>query len=326
MSAALMALIAQRKAQTSRLKTLAPAAGRNRYRILPSWRNIAKAPSHLSDEEKGLWASQFYIDFAQHFLKDATGAIKAVALCTDKTYGRPCSICDEVARGIVNSEDDLSKARMEEAKSGGKVLMNVLHLDGPTPNQVQVLALSPGTFNGKKSVGGVVSLFTDWPSLVAFGGNAQGCADIIVDKSGTGKEGTVYNVSAIPTSITLDPSVMANIIDLDTFVAAEDNSASAARALAAVSSITGLLPAPQRPSLTAAAAAAFAPPAVAVAPVVFDDVPDFPTAAAQPVTVAVQTVVTPAPAPAPVVAPVAAAPVAAAVTADQSLEDLLKDL
>lgn len=344
MSAALLALINQRKAQFSRIKTIRPGNGRNRYRILPGWRVVAKAPAHLSDEpghdgmpsERAMWLEQFYMDFGQHFLKDASGKVVAVALCMDKTYGKPCKVCDEVHRGIENSVDDISLARLEEAKSGASVLLNVLELSGTSPNEVQVLSVAPSVLNGKKGVGGIISLFTDWPNLVALGGTAEGCADIVIDKSGSGKEGTVYNVSAIPTAVTLTAAHMAHVKDLDQHVLNEDNAQSTQRALSSVSAISGLLPAPSGVPLLGAAAAAFVPavpagPAVAVTH--FDDVPSFPNAAEVASTVPGATQVVQVAA---AVAPTTTAPVQPATTvqspvaptapAEQSLEDLLKDL
>jgi hypothetical protein len=318
MSNALLALIAQRKAQTSRLKTIKPAAGRNRYRILPSWRK---------DDSKGP-RDQFWMDFGQHFIKDAAGQVKAVYVCVDKTYGRPCQICDEVNRGIQNSVDDIQKKRLEDARSSGRVLLNVLHLDGQTPNEVQVLELAPSAFNGKKGVGGVLSLFQDWPNMVALT-PGEGAADIIIEKSGQGMD-TAYGVSAVPSQTTVTPAHLEKLHDLDAFVA-QENDQGAQRALAGVSAITGLLPAPARPQLSASAAAAFAAPAAAQT---FEDVPDFPTAAElAAAATASPAVMTPPPAAAPVQQPVAqptaaAAPVAqpTAAVGEQDLMALLQGL
>lgn len=350
MSAALLAMINARKAAVSRIKTIKPALGRNRYRILPGWRVAAKAPAHLGTvpnaegvSEVDLWLSQFYLDFGQHFLKDATGKVVAVALCPEKTYGKPCKVCDEVNRGIINSKnagDKPTELRLMEALSGASILLNVLALDTPTPMTPEVLAVAPSIFNGKKGVGGIISLFTDWPKLVSLGGPGDGCADIIIEKAGAGKEGTTYSVAAVPTSVTLTPAIVALAKDLDQFVVNEDNSQSAARALSSVSAISGLLPAPSSPSMLGAAAAAFAP-AAAAATTHFDDVPDFPTAApvastvpgaTQVVAAVVPTVTAVAPTPAvqatvaPVQAPTAAQSPVAAAAPEQSLEDLLKDL
>jgi gp32 DNA binding protein like len=319
MSNALMALIAQRKAATSRQNTLKPPAGRSRYKILPGWRK---------DDSKGP-REQFYQDFGQHFLKNAAGEIKSVYVCVDKTYGRPCPICDMVAQGITNSVDDAEKKRMEDARASGRVLLNVLHLDGQQPNTVQVLEVPPSVFNGKKGVGGIINLFTDWPNLLNVDGD--GLCDIVIEKSGTGMN-TEYAVSAVPGK-PVNPAVLNQLHDLDAFVAQESGEGQQ-RALAAVSALTGLLPAPSRPSLSEAAASAFSQKPVAAQ--TFDDVPDFMTPAQQAQEAAVQTAtMQPPPAstaaapaqPAPVVTP---APVQAATVApaggEQDLMKLLEGL
>jgi hypothetical protein len=210
----------------------------------------------------------------------------------DKIFGRPCQICDEISRGIVASQDDVTKKRLEDAKAAGRVLVNAVRLDGPGGHKVVVLELAPSAFNGKKGVGGVLSLFQDWPNLLDWDlGN-----DIIIERAGQGKD-TTYGISAVPPSVKLDKaSLIGQLTDLDAYVQREEN-AGAQRALAAVGAISGLLPAPTRPALTQAAAAAFAPaPQTAQ---VLNDIPDFPSNAA------------PNPfEPAPAVAPAPVAPVA----------------
>lgn len=323
MSNALLALIAARKAATSSVKTIKPNAGRNRYRILPSWRSLSNAPSHLSDDEKASWVEQFYQDFGQHFVKDAAGAVKAVYVCVDKTYGRPCQLCEEINRGILNSTDDTQKKRLEDTRAAGRVLLNVLALDTPLATTPQVLEIAPTVFNGNKGVGGIIQGFVDWPNMVDL---AKGC-DVIIEKSGTGKD-TRYGVSFVPSATgPVDASVMSKVADLDKFVA-QENQAGHSRALASVSAITGLLPSPVAPSLTASAAAAFVPAGPAQA-MVIDDVPDFVEIAAQNAAATqVAPAATTAPAPAPVAAP-APAPVAAPaapVVPDNDLEALLAGL
>jgi hypothetical protein len=289
---ALLALIAARKAASNRGDTEKPPMGRSRWRILPGWRNPAKAPANLDDAGKAEWAAQFFHDFGQHFVKDASNQVKAVYPCVDKIFGRPCQICDEISRGIVASQDDVTKKRLEDAKAAGRVLVNAVRLDGPGGHKVVVLELAPSAFNGKKGVGGVLSLFQDWPNLLDWDlGN-----DIIIERAGQGKD-TTYGISAVPPSVKLDKaSLIGQLTDLDAYVQREEN-AGAQRALAAVGAISGLLPAPTRPALTQAAAAAFAPaPQTAQ---VLNDIPDFPSNAA------------PNPfEPAPAVAPAPVAPVA----------------
>ncbi len=135
---ALMELLQKRKAETGGQKTIKPKAGRNRYRILPGWR--------------GNGDPLFYHDFGQHFIKDAAGQVKAVYICTDRTFGRPCEVCDAVAQAIAMTTDDVTKKRIEESKASGRVLLNVLELEGGNPTVPQILEVPPTVFNGNKGV------------------------------------------------------------------------------------------------------------------------------------------------------------------------------
>jgi hypothetical protein len=216
---ALLKMIADRKAAVSRIKTTKPNPGRNRFRLLPGWRKNGDPT--------------FFHDFGQHFIKNAVGEVKAVFICTDKTFGQDCQVCAEVAKGILASTTDQQKRMLEEARANGRVLVNALHLDGPNPNEPVILELAPSAFNGKKGVGGIISLFTDWPDLL----DLQKGADVIVERSGTGKE-TAYGISAVPGK-PVDPKVLERLHDLDKFIANEMSEASKRRALTQVATLSG---------------------------------------------------------------------------------------
>jgi hypothetical protein len=205
------------------------------------------------------------------------------------------------------------------------VLLNVLHLDGPTPNEPQILEVAPSVFNGKKGVGGIISLFTDWPNLLDLtAGN-----DVIVERQGTGKEGTSYGVTAVPRSTKIDPKVLERLHDLDKFVAAEMTEAAAKRALAQVATLSGLLPAPttgvggDAPSATTVSLPAPTPAATIAAPVAAPVAAPAPAAVAAPAPAVVTQV---AAAPAPVAAAAPAANTAVPATGDAELDALLADL
>jgi hypothetical protein len=147
-------------------------------------------------------------------------------------------VCAAVNNGIINSVDDLTKKRLMDAQSSSRVLLNVLHIDGPTPEEPQILEVAPSVFNGAKGVGGIISLFDEWPDLLhPLRGN-----DIIIEKSGTGME-TRYGVQVAGASKPVPLACLPKIANLDKFVAAEQEEAFR-KALTSVSSITGLLPPP----------------------------------------------------------------------------------
>jgi hypothetical protein len=146
-------------------------------------------------------------------------------------------VCEAVAQGIAASTDDVMKKRIEDAKSSGRVLLNVLELDGSQPTVPQILEVAPSVFNGKKGVGGIISLFDEWPNMLdPMSGN-----DIIIEKSGAGLD-TAYGVSVAGSSRPVPPEVLTKLNDLDAYVMQENEQAQM-RALASVRAVAGL-PAP----------------------------------------------------------------------------------
>jgi hypothetical protein len=349
MSNALLQMIAKQQQRFQRQKALTPNAGRNRYRILPSWRITKTAPNGVdplkwasavlnavasgneeaqvkigtaavncppgfNPMEKLQWMLEFHHDFGAHFLKDGAGKIQSVYMCVSKTYGRPCPICDELNKGIKTSGDDIMVKRLKDAMAGQRVLMNVLELSGPNPGKVQVLEVAQSVLRGNKGVGGIWGRFESFPTLL----DLQNGADVIVVKGGAGLE-TRYDVEAVPATSKLDVSILSQLNDLDAYVA-QENAEQQQRALASVSTITGALPSSSGPTLLQLAQSSAA----------FDDVPDFPSAAKQAAPVAAQQAVETPPweaATQPVNAGTVAQPVAPqAAIATDALDDLLKGL
>jgi hypothetical protein len=232
---ALQALLASRKAKLSRQKTLKPQAGRNRYRLLPGWR--------------GADDLTFFLDFGQHFVKDAAGEVKAVFVCTEKTFGQPCEVCNAIAEGIAQAGDDLTIKRLKDAASGSRVLLNVLVRDNPEidPNTPQLLEVAPSVFNGGKKGAGIMDLISEGHDLLDL---AKG-VDIIVKKEGTGKEGTSYSVAiAAGESKPVSPDVLKKLHDLDKFASSE-NEETMQRALTSVAAVSGVPPRLAAPNRTA---------------------------------------------------------------------------
>lgn len=218
----LMEILRQkRNAMSGGKKTIKPNPGRNRYRILPSW--------------KGSINEAFFHDFGQHFIKDVTGTLKAVYMCVDKTYGRPCSICDQIGRGIMASEDDAITKALEDAKSANRILLNVLELDGEKPDVPQVLEIGNGI------MGSILALFDEWGTDLIDLEKGQ---DIVINRDGAGLS-TRYTVQIAAKSKAVPAAIMKKIVDLDAFVAQESEEV-ARRALGAVASVAGLLPPPSR--------------------------------------------------------------------------------
>jgi len=286
MALSLLELIAQKKAALksgNRQKTVKPPEGRSRWRILPGWNPENPA---------------FYHDFGQHFIKDHTDTLKAVYVCVDKTYGKPCEVCAALTAALKATTDDDQIKILEKSKAGHRILLNALQVDGPTPNDPVILELSPNTFAE------YLNIVSEWGVEVL---DLKGGMDIIIERTGKGLQ-TKYSVQPASKSQDVDPGVMKRIVNLDEYVAQESEEQSR-RALANLNAVAGMLPAPSaaKPSLSDL------------------DIDDADLAALE--STATRVADEPAVASAkPAVAETAAAPVAASTTGDDELDSLLADL
>jgi hypothetical protein len=288
----------QQLAAGNRRKTIKFSDGTRRYRILPGWRK--------GDE-------QFWHDFGQHYVKNAAGDMQAVYVCADKTFGKPCAVCDAIKSGIKVATDDATIETMKEALATGRVLVNAVALgEGGNPDEVQILEMPPSVF------GQIVEIIGEWAEAGEQPLDPASGKDLLVTRTGTGKN-TKYTVQVAAKGTKLSPALLTKLHNLDEYVAQESAEAEQ-RALNSVRSVAGLLPAPSR---TAAAPRPSALPAgseivddMEVAPrpgrktEEFTDVPDFDAARGP--------AAAPAPAPAPSTASVS--------TGDDELDALLKEL
>lgn len=234
MSKSLMELIAEKKQQidaSKRPNSKKLPDGRSRIRILPSWRGADQA---------------FWHDYGQHFIKDATGATKAVYICADRTFGRPCEVCAAIASAANTTGDDALTKTLTDAKAGPRVLVNALHIDGPTPTTPEVFELPPTVF---ADFIGIANLFgADGIDVLSL---TEGF-DISVERSGKGL-GTKYQVTTVPKSTIINPDVMNKAQDLDKYVA-QENEQNRARAILEVRNVAGLLTGGTTASLPASTA------------------------------------------------------------------------
>lgn len=303
----LLELLKSKKAQLAsgrRAKTLKPTDGTTRWRILPGWR---KPEAENSD--------QFWHDFGNHFIKDQAGELKAVYICVDKTFGKPCAVCSTIAAAIKGTSDDVMVELLSEARATGRILVNALALGSENPTEPGILELPPTVFESFLNIVG------EWgPEVLDL---ATG-KDIVIERSGKGKN-TKYSVQVAAKSQPVPPSVMAKIANLDEYVAQESEE-NALRALTNFRQVAGLLPAGVGTGVAVAAPAT--PRSTMSTMMVEDDVPVAAAVAATPAAVAAAVAAVPlaaspvAPAPAVVVA-AAAAP---AATGDAELDALLAEL
>jgi hypothetical protein len=178
MSNKLMDLLKQTRAKAARTDTVKPENGRNRYRILPSWKKNADG---TYDREGKFWA-----EWGQHFIKDASNKVLAVYMCTDKTYGKPCEVCNALETAIRSCDSDALLKQLKDAKSSSRILLNALWLNngGKKPeNEPVIVELPPSAFAGHKGVGGIASLIDEWTlDMISL----EKGREIIIERSGTG--------------------------------------------------------------------------------------------------------------------------------------------
>ena len=213
----------QIQTQTGRReKATKPITGKNVFRILPSWRG------EKSD-------GQFWHDFGQHYIKGLDGVLKAVYICTQKTYDKPCSICDGLGKAIHDASDDETINLLKEARSSSRILVNALNRSAgsETPNVPVILELSPTTFEK------IMELWEMWQAEGIDITALDSGMDIIINRSGKGLL-TKYDVQAAPKSATVNASILKDIHNLDDYVAQESDS-ERVKALTAVHAVVGLL-------------------------------------------------------------------------------------
>lgn len=305
---ALLALLKQKQQDMSasrRSRTAKIPDGSSRWRFMPSWRGEGQ---------------QFWHDFGQHFVKDSTGKIAAIYMCTDKTFGKPCAVCDAVSTGVKGATDDATLKILSDAKSSARVLLNAMHLDGPEPHKVQIAELPPTVFEQ------FVAICAEWEEAGESVLGATG-KDIIITRNGTGKN-TKYSVQVAAKATVVPADVCKKLNDLDEYVAQESSEAQN-RALNSVRALSGLLPAPSSAGALPGAArgattieaddpyAVATPPRRAAAPVAAD-ITDVPDLSVKPAVAAAPKAVPAAP---------AAVPVAASMSSgDDDLDDLIASL
>lgn len=242
------------------------SAGKNRIRVLPGW--DAANPD------------VFYHDFGMHYIKDKEGKLGAVYVCTDKTYGTDCPVCQAVYEGIRRAKDT-GNTGMEkllgQARASARVLVNALVRDGEEPNKPVVTELPSGVFDSM--VDQIMTFADDGVELLSV---TEGY-DFIVTKTGSGID-TEYSVAVAPkaTAVTYDVS---QVVDLSTYCSQESEQG-LLKAVRATTAVTGL-PAPSTLALSAPAAATGTDGAAATGAFINPSVPSASPAVAATATAAV---------------------------------------
>jgi hypothetical protein len=219
---ALKELVTQKRRQLEqqsgrRARTVKATQGKNRFRILPGWRDNG-------DET-------FWHDFGQHFVKTESGELRAVYICTARTYGRSCEICDAIARGMSNAHSDGLIKALGEAKAKLRVLVNALHIDGDDPTTPIILELTSTTFEK------VLDVMSEYDDML----DPKVGSDIIINRTGAGLN-TEYSVVVGRNSKPVPAAALKALPNLDEYVAQEYDEGRN-KALSQVAQVSGLMPA-----------------------------------------------------------------------------------
>lgn len=212
--------------KANNIKTHKPPAGKNIYRILPAWREQTEA------EKEDDLSAPFWHDFSLHWIKSDLDKNKpdAVYICTDKTFGKPCDICETLESAIVQLEDSPHKDLLKGQRSRQTYLLNALHVNGQNPTEPVILEVGTIIF---EQICEHIAEYGDITDL-------QNGQDIIIKREGSGFE-TKYTVLPAAKSNPVSPSVMEKVHNLDTVVA-QENATKAKAALNKLGEITGVIP------------------------------------------------------------------------------------
>ena len=224
----LLEMLKQKKAALkSKEKTIKPQPGNNRYVLLPGWRK----------GEEYVW----YHDFGQHYIKNAADEIQAVYPCNEAIFGKPCAVCEGLQRAQHSASDDETIELLKKAKSSRRHLVNVLALDGEDPNTPQILELTTTTFTQ------LMDMVEDYAAQVF---DPESPMVFTIKREGKALN-TKYYIQTTPKTHDLPKGVLSKIPNLDEYVQMESDEQKR-KAIAAINSVAGLLPAgSDRPQTTA---------------------------------------------------------------------------
>ena len=204
---ALLATVKGKKAQleaaSGKNASVKPPHGSSRWRILPGWR-----PSE---------PNTFFHDFAQHWIKDATGTVVGVFVCDNKTFGRDCETCDTVNEAIRSTKDDDTIKKLKEFQGRGGVIVNALRRDGDAKSDTVpvLLQLTNGTFEDYCQ--NLTTAASDGVNIL----DLEEGRDVVITRTGTTMKDTKYGVTTAATNSKVSSEAAANLIDIDAWIDAQ---------------------------------------------------------------------------------------------------------
>ncbi len=216
--------------------------GQSRWRILPHW---AGSDSELPSQ-----------DFGQHYIKDFSGDVVAVYICTAKSFGKDCPICESIAHAMQTVEDPNARKLLEQARSSQTYLLNaVQRTESGYAKEPVLLQVPTNVFD---QIMTIAAQYASGDGVNIFS-MSEG-HDVVISKTGTGLS-TRYQVLPGTKPSVIPAELLKKARNLREYVEQEHDEGKN-RALTALRGVSGS----KTPSLTGPAIAALpsaAAPAIA---------------------------------------------------------------
>jgi hypothetical protein len=226
------------KAAGNKERPVRPAPGKNRFRILPSWRGAGQ---------------MFWRDYGQHWIKEVGAGeggrdkVHAVFTCKAITDGERCEVCEAIANAKAMAQTDEEVKELKESDANTSILFNALKLDGENPDQPIILTLTRTTADK------FFELMDEYGETII---DLDEGIDIVITREGSGLE-TKYNVIPAAKSKAVNKSVMERLHNLDDYCKEPEEALT--KALSAVGVVSGQAPMLSAPTSGSAAAALTGP-------------------------------------------------------------------
>lgn len=179
--------IQQRSGNT--VRTRKPQPGKNAVFILPGW----DGPD-----------TKFFHDFGMHWIRQpGEQKPEAAYICTDRTFGKPCAICEAIADMKRNTHDDDVIQALRENNAAPRMLFNALFAGESEPCILEV-PLSVGDE--------ILATFEEWPDII----DPANCRAILIERTGSGLS-TRYSTSASSKTAPINAGILSQIKNLDEY-------------------------------------------------------------------------------------------------------------
>lgn len=178
---------------------------------------------------------KFWAELGVHWIKtEKNGKPVAVVGCHDEVYDRECPVCTMISKAMATAVDDESIAIIKEWKTKRTSLFNAIIRDGADKSDdPQILELTGG------ATGNLLGIIAEYDAADVNILDLTEGMDFVIERKGKGFD-TEYTVMPAPKSKPLDKKVMDKVHDLQAFIEKEFFRGDEAKAINAISQMTGV--------------------------------------------------------------------------------------